>query len=53
MADLRVSTPAPAPVLPVRMPDPVTVDFLKSTPLAKPLPTPNSGRRDRAPLGRR
>ncbi len=40
MADLRVSTPAPAPVLPVRMPDPVTVDFLKSTPLAKPLPTP-------------
>ncbi|MET7823107.1 conjugal transfer protein [Streptomyces sp. NPDC005386] len=40
MADLAVSTPAPAPVLPVRMPDPVTVDFLKSTPLAKPLPTP-------------
>ncbi|MCT9005439.1 DUF2637 domain-containing protein [Streptomyces rhizosphaerihabitans] len=39
-ADLPVSTPAPAPVLPVRMPDPVTVDFLKSTPLAKPIPTP-------------
>ncbi|WP_328861306.1 DUF2637 domain-containing protein [Streptomyces sp. NBC_00306] len=35
-ADLAVSTPA----LPLRMPDPVTVDFLKSTPLAKPLPTP-------------
>ncbi|MFI5994351.1 DUF2637 domain-containing protein [Streptomyces sp. NPDC051362] len=39
-ADLAVSTPAPPPVLPVRMPDPVTVDFLKSTPVAKPLPTP-------------
>ncbi|MET7940064.1 DUF2637 domain-containing protein [Streptomyces sp. NPDC005302] len=39
-ADLVVSTPAPASVLPVRIPDPVTVDFLKSTPLAKPLPTP-------------
>ncbi|WP_326843316.1 DUF2637 domain-containing protein [Streptomyces sp. NBC_01558] len=38
-ADLPVSTPAPTPVLPVRMPDPVTVDFRKSTPLAKPLPT--------------
>ncbi|MER7662997.1 DUF2637 domain-containing protein [Streptomyces sp. NPDC096193] len=38
-ADLAVSTPAPALALPVRMPDPVTVDFLKSTPLAKPLPT--------------
>ncbi|MFI1441413.1 DUF2637 domain-containing protein [Streptomyces fructofermentans] len=40
MADLSVSTPAPARVLPLRMPDPVTVDFLKSTPLAKPLPNP-------------
>ncbi|MFF7204238.1 DUF2637 domain-containing protein [Streptomyces sp. NPDC008141] len=39
-ADLAVSTPAPTPALPVRMPDPVTVDFLKSTPLAKHLPTP-------------
>ncbi|MEV6018616.1 DUF2637 domain-containing protein [Streptomyces sp. NPDC051997] len=39
MADLPVSTPAPAPAFPTRMPDPVTVGFLKSTPLAKPLPT--------------
>ncbi|MFD5815185.1 conjugal transfer protein [Streptomyces sp. NPDC127038] len=40
MADLAVSTPAPGAVFLTRMPDPVTVDFLKSTPLAKPLPTP-------------
>lgn len=39
-ADLPVSTPEPAPAMPVRMPDPVMVDFLKSTQLAKPIPTP-------------
>ncbi|MCX5005336.1 DUF2637 domain-containing protein [Streptomyces sp. NBC_00638] len=39
-ADLAVSTPAPAPLVPLMMPDPVTVDFLKSTQLAKPIPTP-------------
>ncbi|MCX4991365.1 MULTISPECIES: DUF2637 domain-containing protein [unclassified Streptomyces] len=39
-ADLAVSTPAPAPVVPLMMPDPVTVDFLKSTQLAKPIPVP-------------
>ncbi|MFJ7965785.1 DUF2637 domain-containing protein [Streptomyces sp. NPDC096324] len=39
-ADLPVSTPAPAPVLPVRIPDPVSAGFLKSTQLAKPIPAP-------------
>ncbi|MET7907143.1 DUF2637 domain-containing protein [Streptomyces avermitilis] len=40
MADLAVSTPAPAPVELRMMPDPVMVDFLKSTQRAKPIPTP-------------
>ncbi|WP_406373083.1 DUF2637 domain-containing protein [Streptomyces sp. NBC_00647] len=44
-ADLAVSTPASAPAALLPMPDPVTVDFLKSTQLAKPTPTP-----ERAPV---
>ncbi|MCX4423255.1 DUF2637 domain-containing protein [Streptomyces mirabilis] len=38
-ADLTESTPAPLAVTAVRMPDPVTVDFLKSTLPLKPVPT--------------
>ncbi|MFD8419078.1 DUF2637 domain-containing protein [Streptomyces sp. NPDC059668] len=39
-ADLVESTPAPAAVAPVRMPDPVAVPFEKSALLLKPVPTP-------------
>ncbi|WP_393097844.1 DUF2637 domain-containing protein [Streptomyces sp. LN325] len=38
-ADLTESTPAPVAVTAVRMPDPVAVDFLKSTLPLKPVPT--------------
>ncbi|MEU1569445.1 DUF2637 domain-containing protein [Streptomyces mirabilis] len=38
-ADLTESTPAPVAVTAVRMPDPVTVDFLKSALPLKPVPT--------------
>ncbi|SFE97231.1 DUF2637 domain-containing protein [Streptomyces mirabilis] len=38
-ADLTESTPQPVPAAPVRMPDPVAVDFLKSTLPLKPVPT--------------
>ncbi|MFG2366202.1 DUF2637 domain-containing protein [Streptomyces mirabilis] len=38
-ADLTESTPQPVPAAPVRMPDPVTVGFLKSTLPLKPVPT--------------
>ncbi|MFJ9475399.1 DUF2637 domain-containing protein [Streptomyces mirabilis] len=38
-ADLTESTPAPVAVTAVRMPDPVTVGFLKSTLPLKPVPT--------------
>ncbi|MFH9968959.1 DUF2637 domain-containing protein [Streptomyces mirabilis] len=38
-ADLTESTPAPLPVAPVRMPDPVAVEFMKSTLPLKPVPT--------------
>ncbi|MFD0304685.1 DUF2637 domain-containing protein [Streptomyces sp. NPDC127119] len=37
-ADLPESTPAPITVAPVRMPDPVTVEFVKSTVPLKPIP---------------
>ncbi|MEV7344785.1 DUF2637 domain-containing protein [Streptomyces sp. NPDC093544] len=37
-ADLAVSTPAPITVAPLRMPDPVAVDFLKSALPFKPVP---------------
>ncbi|WP_405545225.1 DUF2637 domain-containing protein [Streptomyces phaeochromogenes] len=38
-ADLGESTPAPITAAPLRMPDPVTVEFLKSTLPLKPMPT--------------
>ncbi|MFG2851857.1 DUF2637 domain-containing protein [Streptomyces mirabilis] len=38
-ADLTESTPQPVPAAPVRMPDPVAVDFLKSILPLKPVPT--------------
>ncbi|MFD8004633.1 DUF2637 domain-containing protein [Streptomyces mirabilis] len=38
-ADLTESTPQPVPAAPERMPDPVTVGFLKSTLPLKPVPT--------------
>ncbi|MFD7051605.1 DUF2637 domain-containing protein [Streptomyces mirabilis] len=38
-ADLTESTPAPVVAAPVRMPDPVAVDFLKSILPLKPVPT--------------
>ncbi|MEU1562759.1 DUF2637 domain-containing protein [Streptomyces mirabilis] len=38
-ADLPESTPQPVPVAPVRMPDPVAVEFVKSTLPLKPVPT--------------
>ncbi|WP_406366140.1 DUF2637 domain-containing protein [Streptomyces sp. NBC_00645] len=39
-ADLVESTPSAAPAALLPMPDPVTVDYLKSTQLAKPIPAP-------------
>ncbi|KAF5995817.1 DUF2637 domain-containing protein [Streptomyces sp. WAC00263] len=38
-ADLAESTPAPVVVAPVRIPDPVAVEFVKSTLPLKPVPT--------------
>ncbi|QIY63502.1 DUF2637 domain-containing protein [Streptomyces sp. RPA4-2] len=41
-ADLAESTPAPVATAPLRMPDPVTVPFEKSTLPLKPVPTPTA-----------